>query len=162
MSTYCVSIGERKYQVQVKADQVLLNGEPVPCDLVSLNGNGLHQLRRGNQSLEVYLTSLQRGAYEVLLGGRRVMAQVDPAYRRRTRGQAQASKGTVTAPMPGLIVDVRVQEGDSIAEGDVLVIQEAMKMQMQLKAPIAGRVERITVAIGDQVEKGATLVKVGE
>ncbi len=160
MSTYSVSIGTQAYQVQITREAVLLNGEPVVCDLVSLNGNGLHQLSRGAQSVEVCLSTLPRGAYEVLIGGRRVLAQVDPAHRRKAGGATQINTGDIRAPMPGLIVDVLVQEGDSVAEGQVLVVQEAMKMQMQHKSPGAGRVEKVSVAVGDQVEKGAVLIKV--
>ncbi|MFP4343825.1 MAG: hypothetical protein ACLFU8_03930, partial [Anaerolineales bacterium] len=85
MFTYYVSIGGREYDVKVDGSRVLLNDEPVQCDLVSLNGNGLHQLSRQNQSVEVYLRSEERGAYEVLIGGRRLIAQVEPDHRRADR-----------------------------------------------------------------------------
>lgn len=160
MSTYSVSIGTQEYQVQITRDAVLLDGEPVACDLVSLNANGLHQLSRSAQSVEVYLNTLQRGAYEVLIGGRRVLAQVDPAHRRKARRAAQGEAGSIVAPMPGLIVDVLVRAGDLVEAGQVLVVQEAMKMQMQFKAPVAGRVEKVFAVVGAQVEKGTVLAKV--
>ncbi len=62
--------------------------------------------------------------------------------------------------MPGLVVDVLVQAGQAVEQGDVLLTQESMKMQMQLRAPFAGRVKAVHVAPGEQVDKGALMVEV--
>ena len=62
------------------------------------------------------------------------------------------------APMPGRIVDVLVQPGDSVAQGDVLIVLEAMKVQMRLVAPRAGIVGALRAAPGDLVDDGAELV----
>ena len=159
MPTYNVSIGEREYNVQITDSSLMVNGETISVDLVSLNGNGLHLFRQGNRSREFYLSPQAQDTYEVLAAGRRVIARVDPAYRSRHRHK-QADAGDVTAPMPGLVVDVQVSEGDIVEAGQVLVIQEAMKMQMQLRAPFAGRVIHLPVGIGAQVEKGEMLAKV--
>lgn len=160
MAEYYVTIGEQEYQVTITEAGLFLNDEPVQCDLVSLNGNGLHQLSRGNQSLEVYLSTHSQHAYEVLIGGRRVIAHVATANRRAGRATSDAHAGDVNALMPGLIVDVLVEEGDLVRKGDVLVVQEAMKMQMDLRAPCDGCVEALAVEVGAQVEKDALLVRV--
>ena len=163
MANYFVTIDQREYQVQITGRRLLLDGKSVNCDLASLNGNGLHQLSRGNQSMEVYLTALRRNTYEVLIGGRRVMARVDTAHRRRRRTDAAPTNaGAVAAPMPGLIVALSVAKGDRVNEGDVIAIEEAMKMQMQLRAPCTGHVAKVAVALGDQVEKDQILVRVVE
>ena len=159
MSTYNVSIGEREYNVQITDSSLMVNGEAINVDLVSLNGNGLHLFRHGNRNREFYLSPQAQGMVEVLSAGRRIIARVDPGYRRHHR-RKQVDAGDVIAPMPGLVVDVQVSEGDTVEAGQVLVVQEAMKMQMQLRAPFAGRVARLPVGIGAQVEKGAMLVKV--
>ncbi len=62
------------------------------------------------------------------------------------------------APMPGRVVDVLVRPGDTVARGDVLMVLEAMKVQMRLSAPRAGVVDAIRAAPGDLVEDGAELV----
>ena len=64
----------------------------------------------------------------------------------------------VKAPLPGLILDIKVAEGDSVAEGDVLLVMEAMKMESPVKAPSAGTVGSINVGKGDQVTAGQSLV----
>jgi len=64
----------------------------------------------------------------------------------------------VAAPMPGLIIDVKVSVGDTVAVGDTLVIMEAMKMQNELTTAASGVVREIHVAIRDTVESQAPLV----
>ena len=62
------------------------------------------------------------------------------------------------APMPGRVIDVLVKPGDSVARGDVLLVLEAMKVQMRLSAPRAGVVDTVRAAAGDLVDDGAELV----
>jgi biotin carboxyl carrier protein len=62
--------------------------------------------------------------------------------------------------MPGMIIHVLVAEGDLVEKGQAVVVMESMKMQMELRAPLAGRVERIMAQAHGQVDKGALLVKI--
>ncbi len=62
------------------------------------------------------------------------------------------------APMPGRVIEVRAAAGDVVAENDVLIILEAMKVQMRLVAPRAATLGRVRVAAGDLVDDGAELV----
>ena len=160
MTRYAVSVGNREYNVEVQESGLLVNGEPVAFELTSLNGNGLHLFRREQQSMEMYFKAVDHSDYEVLVGGRCTLARVDPANRRSRTSCESDAAGQVVAPMPGLVVDVLVQVGQTVEEGQALLVQESMKMQMQLRAPCAGRVVDVSIKAGDQVGKGAALVRV--
>jgi len=151
MTHYAVSVGDREYNVEVQDSGLLVNGEPVAFELTSLNGK---------QSTEMYFKTSDHSDYEVLVDGRCLVARVDPAYRRSRRSCEPSAAGEVVAPMPGLVVDVLVQVGQTVEEGQSLLVQESMKMQMQLRAPCAGRVVEVSIKAGDQVGKGASLVRV--
>lgn len=69
-----------------------------------------------------------------------------------------ASGGAVVSPMPGSILDVRVNVGDTVAEGQVIVMLEAMKMEIEIKAETTGVVSAVNVKKGDMVESGSVLV----
>lgn len=77
---------------------------------------------------------------------------------RRSKGRVGPSGGQVTAPMPGVIVDVLVEPGQSVLRGDKLLVLEAMKTQQAFAAGIDGVVESVKVAKGEQVVEGQLLV----
>ena len=78
----------------------------------------------------------------------------------RAAARAVASAGAVTAIMPGKIIRVLVTEGDQVAEGDVICILEAMKMENELKAPKDGTVKALHIQSGQDVEMGAVLAEI--
>lgn len=71
-----------------------------------------------------------------------------------------AGATTVEAPMPGSIVSVKVKEGDSVNEGDVLCVLEAMKMENEIMAPKAGKVVAVCTNQGASVNTGDALVSI--
>jgi 3-methylcrotonyl-CoA carboxylase alpha subunit/acetyl-CoA/propionyl-CoA carboxylase biotin carboxyl carrier protein len=75
----------------------------------------------------------------------------------RLADHATVGDGTIAAPMPGTMLEVRVSVGDRVEEDQVLGMMEAMKMELSLKAPFAGTVTSVDASTGDQVPLGATL-----
>lgn len=73
-------------------------------------------------------------------------------------GAAESGPGEVTAPLPGVVLDVKVNVGDQVAAGQVVVILEAMKMENEIVAPSAGTVKEIKAESGQTVEEGQVLV----
>ena len=73
---------------------------------------------------------------------------------------AKAAQGniSVTAPMPGKVLAVKVNVGDSVQSGAPVLVLEAMKMENDIVAPKDGKVVAINVKVGDSVESGAVLV----
>ncbi|PZU47329.1 MAG: acetyl-/propionyl-CoA carboxylase subunit alpha [Arsenicicoccus sp.] len=109
----------------------------------------------GGQRLEVSLPGglSLGGAGGAAAGGRKKA----PKRSRGGGGGAAASGDAVTAPMQGTIVKIAVEEGQTLAEGDVVVVLEAMKMEQPIKAHKAGTVTRLSAAVGDTVANGAAI-----
>jgi pyruvate carboxylase subunit B len=85
----------------------------------------------------------------------------DPRAPKLTRKSvADQTRGELHAPMPGLVVDVMVAEGDTVEAGQPVVVVEAMKMQNALVAPLSGRVTAVRVQAGATVDSGALLLKI--
>ena len=72
-----------------------------------------------------------------------------------------AAGESVTAPMPGTILKVNVQNGQAVKAGEVLVVLEAMKIENEILAPKAGTVTQVAVQKGSNVDTGAPLVVIG-
>jgi pyruvate carboxylase subunit B len=87
------------------------------------------------------------------------VTNIAPAAAPAAPAAPAAGSGTeITAPMPGTVMKVLVSEGDSVAEGDTVVVMEAMKMEQPIKAPTAGTVQAIEVSEGDTVDTGQVVV----
>jgi pyruvate carboxylase subunit B len=65
----------------------------------------------------------------------------------------------VVAPMPGIILNVLVKEGDVVSAGDAILVLEAMKMENEIHAPRAGTVKKIHVTEGAEVRAGSELIE---
>ena len=70
------------------------------------------------------------------------------------------SPGNVKAPLPDVIIDLKVKEDDEVKEGDLLVILEAMKMESELTASVKGTVKKINVKIGESVLEDQLLIEI--
>ncbi len=73
---------------------------------------------------------------------------------------APAGGETVQSPMPGTILDVKVSVGDTVSEGQVLMILEAMKMENEIMAPVSGTIAAINVNKGAAVSSGDVLCSI--
>ncbi|MBM4355924.1 MAG: pyruvate carboxylase subunit B, partial [Deltaproteobacteria bacterium] len=91
-----------------------------------------------------------------------VVVQPKGGAKRKSRGQAGggAGAGTITAPMPGMIVKVMVKEGDAVEKGSLLLVLEAMKMQNEIKSPVTGKVRKVAVAAGDSIETRGIMLEI--
>ena len=81
----------------------------------------------------------------------------DAGARRRGRGAHQ--HGELTAPMPATVVAINVKAGDAVTRGDILIVLEAMKMELPVRAEGDATVSAIHCAAGDLVQPGVALIE---
>lgn len=105
-------------------------------------------------SYDVQVEELGAGAAPVAAAPAPVAAKPAPAA---APAPAAGSGEPVKAPMPGVILDIKVSAGQAVKKGDCLFILEAMKMENEIVAPQDGTIATINVNTGDSVEPGATL-----
>ena len=150
---------------QPTADTVTLNGQAFAWDIADLGAGRYHVLHEG-RSYNAEIVSADYTTKDIVLkiNGQRVELHAkdrfDLLLERLGMSNAAATKvNELKAPMPGLIVDIRVQPGQAVLKGDPLLVLEAMKMENILKAPTDGTVNSIKVTLRDNVQKGQVLVQ---
>ena len=75
---------------------------------------------------------------------------------------APSGDASLEAPMPGTVVQLRVQPGTAVSAGETLVVLESMKMEISIASPRDGSIAAVHVAAGDQVERGAVLIELAD
>jgi pyruvate carboxylase subunit B len=160
---YVVSIDGREIEVVVDADQVTVAGRTRSIHGAPQAGTGLWRFEVDGAVVSLPLTRTGRGQWVVSAHGEQREAEVVDERTRHIRSLVQGGKvagggGSLRAPMPGLVVRVLVEAGQTVAAGQPLLVLEAMKMENELRAPAAGVVQGVGVKAGQAVEKGQVLV----
>ena len=160
---------------------VTVGPETLPVEV--LEEGGRYRVRLGEEWLEVdarmpasgpvsllidgaaYVADLaeENGEVVVTLGGATYRVRVEEAGRQFGRGRGGAAGGAgqrLVAPMPGRVVAVHVRAGDRVEPDAPLVVLEAMKMENEFRATVAGGVAEVGVAVGQTVNAGDLLVAV--
>jgi 3-methylcrotonyl-CoA carboxylase alpha subunit len=139
---------------------------------------GGNRVRVGERTYEVRFSRSAGGRLDLLVDGRPLVAHVvkdgsrvlvhaaGRAYElARATGAARHHAGGIhdralTAPMPGQVRAVLVTPGQEVARHETLVVLEAMKMELRIRAPLSGRVHRVGCRVGEVVERGQVLVEI--
>ena len=83
-----------------------------------------------------------------------------PVTKPAAAAPAAAGESPVKSPLPGVILDIRIKEGDTVAVGQTLVVLEAMKMENSIATDYAGKVKQILVEVGENVATDAVLMEI--
>ena len=120
-----------------------------------------YQISVNGQSYDVTVEELEGGAAMPAPAPKPAPAAAPAPAAEPAKPQAPAGGTTVPSPMPGVIVDVRAQEGQKVEAGDVLVVLEAMKMENEIQSEYDGVVVSVNVSQGDSILEGAPIVTIG-
>jgi biotin carboxyl carrier protein len=162
MTEYLVTVDGRPLRVKFGPDgEAFVDGEKIAASITRV-GRTLFSVVMDGGSVRV-LAERSADGLQVLCGGAEHTVTVETNRSRllKTYGSktGRASrKMEIHAPMPALIVRVLVSVGDSVEEGQSLLVLEAMKMENELKADFAGKVKQVSATIGKAVEKGELLM----
>lgn len=135
-------------------------GEWQRVHLERAGDSGLYMLLLNERPTELYLDR-RRGGAVVTIGRHTFDCDVAPWRPGGQRTRTRSSSGgpvRLVAPMTGSVVEVRCAPGQAVAEGDVLLVIESMKMNNEFRATVAGTVESVAVKAGERVSGGQLLV----
>lgn len=153
---FMLTIEDMTYSIEVRGNQVLVNGYPLAIewdeDMVKVGGTAHKVELVGDRAL------VDGIAYEFEVEWPTDDLEVGTGGK---AAEAEGVEGTIKAIMPGKVIRIDVNEGDAVKEGQVVAILEAMKMENELNAPVAGVVKQVFVSVGATVEKGQPILEIG-
>lgn len=160
---YRALVGDRSFDLSFEGGHVVIDGERFPYSFEMLR-DGYASLIVDGTSVPVAVDVVGEGRIEVTLGGQRTTVEVkderDLLVDAFGLADEAAGGGAVKAPMPGLVLDVLVAEGDEVTAEQGVLVLEAMKMENELTAPSGGVVTAIHVAEGEAVDKNELLISI--
>jgi acetyl/propionyl-CoA carboxylase alpha subunit len=139
---------------------ITIDGETVLVDAVKSGKSMIYSIIEDGKQFEVVVDEMGAHGFDVLVGGQLFHLE---AFDERSKLLTATGKAVATGPqrvdseMPGKVVKISVGVGTPVAEGQGVVILEAMKMENEIKSPIDGVVTELSVAEGQTVESGALL-----
>ncbi len=165
MNDFIVSLNEKKKNIQIIDDKHLIsNGKRYSYDFFPLN-HDTFILHLNDKFYEVTVKKNEKKYYNVLINN----SIFEAIVRNKLQDEAakiieQKKKGhhthDIKAPMPGMVIIIKKNAGDTVVKNESILILEAMKMENDIRSPISGRIKNVFVEEGIAVEKGALLFSI--
>jgi biotin carboxyl carrier protein len=158
-------INGKNFEVVKNEESILINGEPFAWDLVKISEDNFHIIHK-NKSYRAEVVKIDRATktFQFKINNKIQTVEVKDKFdllleKMGMTNGASAKINNIKAPMPGLVIDLKVKAGDTVTAGDPLLILEAMKMENILKSPGDGMIKAVKTKKGDSVEKGQVLIE---
>lgn len=138
--------------------------KPFSMDVVEVKNGSFHVIKDyKSYTVEVIKAEPAEKSFLVSVNGNKYQLSVKDKYDELLKSlgfdNLNAKKvNEIKAPMPGLVLDIRVAEGTPVKKGDAILVLEAMKMENIIKSPTDGTVSKINVKKGVAVEKNQVLI----
>ena len=164
MAIYEYLVDGETVEVEINGDgdqlQASIGDEKLAIETCQLSDHLISLTVDGRLS-RVFVAQDQERTY-VHIGGKVIVldnAAKETDRQRSGAGVSGAAPGAITSPMPGNLIKVMVQQGDTVEEGQALVIVEAMKMENEIRSPSQGVVRSINFSVGDLVDVRVPIVE---
>ncbi|SHG99210.1 biotin/lipoyl-containing protein [Pedobacter caeni] len=161
-----VKVNEQyNFEVEVAENALKVNGAELQIDSRDLSASQKHIIyQHKSYNVEVVEREEDGKTVTVKVNGRLYQVGIEDQYdellKKLGLDNSSANKVLeIKAPMPGLVLNVIVEEGQEVNKGDSLLVLEAMKMENIIKSPTAGILKKILVRKGDKVEKNEILLQ---
>jgi biotin carboxyl carrier protein len=161
---YKVKISKSEYSVLPQDGGFSVDGSVVTPDIIEIRKGKFHILNNNRSyTAEVVSFDKESKTFTIRVNSNQYVVDVKDRFDDLlTKLGIDAGAGKkvndIKAPMPGMVLNVMVENGQEIKKGDALVVLEAMKMENILKSPADGIVRKILVIKGDKVEKNQIMV----
>jgi biotin carboxyl carrier protein len=162
---YKAIVNKKEFEITNRDDKIMIDGTVVEWDLAKISNEYFHiliknesyraEIIKADPITKSFIIKVKGKVYAVELKDKFDLLLDKMGLNNGLAGRAN----NVKAPMPGLIVDLRVKEGDKVKPGDALLILEAMKMENMIKASAESIVKSVKVMKGDSVEKNQILIE---
>lgn len=156
---FTLTLDDTEYPVVIEGDTITVNGRPFAVEVAD-DGTVVVDGIAYDVALEGEMATVGGDSYVVRVSGLAVTPLAPSPAPSSPAAAAEAGAGAVLAIMPGKIVRVLVQPGQSVEEGEPVCVLEAMKMENELHARQGGTIRAVHVHVGDDVEKDQVLVEI--
>jgi biotin carboxyl carrier protein len=162
---YKASVNGKTFAIEPGDAGFKVNEEWVPLDIEKLSEGYFHVIHnnksyraevvKADQATKTFLIKINGRTYPVELKDR-----FDLLLEKMGMNSGSSGKvNNIKAPMPGLIIDLKVKNGDTVKAGDTMLILEAMKMENIIKSPGEGVIKTVKIKKGESVEKNQVLIE---
>ena len=153
------------YEIKLDLDAKLsLDGEEVTLDMVAESENSFHVIYE-NIGYDIYIVDKNETTktYIISVNGNEYTLQAKSKFdelldQLGMSNLVEAKADNLKAPMPGLVIDILVEPGNTVLKGDSVLVLEAMKMENNIKSPAEGIIKSIDIKKGQAVEKNQVLI----
>ena len=157
---------DRNFEIEINDEgtEGTINGSDFEIDIQAQGSQSFHVLNNNKgYNIEVVSTDFDAKELTLLVNGNKYPVKVKDSFDLLLDKLGMSNTLTqkindVKAPMPGLVLEIKVKEGDVIEKGDPILVLEAMKMENVLKSPTEGVIKKVIVTKGDAVEKNHVLI----
>jgi len=158
-------VNDRIFEIDDQDQSITVNGSAFKWDIHKVSEDYFHVLHENKSyRAEIVHTDVAAKTITFKINGRHYSVELKDKFDLLLEKMGMTQKAvhkvnSIKAPMPGLIIDLKIKAGDVVKEGDPLLILEAMKMENILKSPGDGVIKNVKVKKGENVEKGQVLIE---